>query len=126
MSSLLSMMIGFTTEWHLSPGRSILDPELESDCFLIFMVVLSEEIAEVRVMITLELRSSDGVFSSWRSRNTSRRIRREMVLRSMPESSLMREGELLTESLLKPSRTENDCKVHLTSFLSQLISISSQ
>ena len=38
-------------------------------------------------------RSSDGDFNNWRSKNTSRRIRKEMDLKSMPESFQMREEE---------------------------------
>jgi hypothetical protein len=88
------MMIGFTIALPPSLVRSISALELEFVFFPIFTVASREEDALQSTMIMLAPRSSDGDFNNWRSRNTSRRIRKEMALRSMPESFQMREEEL--------------------------------
>jgi hypothetical protein len=48
-------------------------------------------------MITLEPRSLDGVFSNWRSRKSSRKTRKETVLRLTQESFPRKVKEPSTE-----------------------------
>jgi len=117
-SLLPLMMIGFTTELPHSPARSILDLALELDFCPTSTEDSKEEDALQNIMITPAPKSSDGDFNNWRSKNTLRRIRKEMAWRSTPESSPMREEELLTVLQLSISRTENDSyELYLISLL---------
>jgi hypothetical protein len=68
-----------------------------------------EEDADPKDMIKPALKLSDGVFSNWRSRNSSKKTRREMVLKLTLEFFLTKVAELLTELPLSILRTENDC-----------------
>ena len=78
-SLLPLMMIGFTTELPHSPARSILDLALELDFSPTSTEDSREEDALQNIMITPAPRSSDGDFNNWRSKNTLRRIRKEMA-----------------------------------------------
>jgi hypothetical protein len=87
------MMIGFTIALPPLLARSISALEPEFVFSPIFMVDSREEDVPQSTTITPAPRSSDGDFNNWRSKNTSRRIRKEMDLKSMPESFQMREEE---------------------------------
>lgn len=69
------------------------------------MVANIEESAELKDTNTLLLKSSDGVFSNYKSKKSLKRTRKEMALKSTLESSLKKVEELLTESPLNTSRT---------------------
>jgi len=88
------MMIGFTIALPPSLARSTSAQEPEFVFSPIFTVASREEDALQNTTIMLAPKSSDGDFSNWRSKNTSRRIRKEMDLKSMPESFQMKEEEL--------------------------------
>ncbi len=87
------MMTGSTIALPPSLARSTSAPEQESVFSPISMVDSREEDAPQNTTITPAPKSSDGDYNNWKNKNTSRRIRKEMDLKSMPESSLMREEE---------------------------------
>lgn len=69
--------IGSISESHLLPAKSTLDPTLESDCSPTSTEADTETTARLRYTSTPPPKSSDGASNSWRSRNGSRRTRRE-------------------------------------------------
>lgn len=94
------MKTGSTTKLLLLPEKSTLDQELESDSSPTFTEVSTEENADQKDINKPVPRSSDGDSNNWKNKKSSRKTRREIHLKSTPESSLMKEEELLTESSL--------------------------
>jgi hypothetical protein len=108
MSLLLKMKIGSITVLLPSQERSTSDLAQVSVSFPIFTEDSREENADLNSTSTPQPRSSDGAFNNWRSRNSSRKTRKEMSLRLTPVSFQVREEELSTVSPLNTSRTRND------------------
>jgi len=108
-NSLLLKKTGSTTKWLPSPARSTSDPTPESNCFPTSRAAGTVASADPSITSTQAPRSSDGASLSSRSRNWSRRTRRETAANSTPASFPTKAEEPLTESPLSSSKTENDC-----------------
>jgi len=102
------MMIGSIIALLPSQEKSTFVPELELDSCLIFMVGSNEEDVLQNTMIMLAQRSLDGDFNNSKSKDWSKKIRKEMDSRLMLESFLMKVEEHSIELLLSISKTEND------------------
>lgn len=98
------MKTGSITKLLLLPEKSTLDQELELDSSLTFTEVSTEEKSDQKDINKLVPKSSDGDSNNWRNKKSSRKTRREIHLKLTPESSLMKEEELLTESSLNTSK----------------------
>lgn len=98
-----STKTGSTTKLLLLPEKSTPDQELESDSSLTFMEVSTEENADQKDINKPVLKLSDGDYNNSKSKKSSRKIRREIHSKSTPESSLMKEEVLWTESSLNTS-----------------------
>lgn len=98
-SSPQLMKTGSTTKSPHSPEKSTPDQELESDSSPTSTEASTEEKSDLKDINKPVPRSSDGDFNNWRSKKSSRKTRRETLLKSTPESSLTKEEAPLTELL---------------------------
>ncbi len=98
MNSPQSMRTGFTTKSLHWPEKFTSDQEPESDSCPTFTVDFTEERSDQKDINTLVPKSSDGDCNNSKSKNSSRRTRRETALRLTPELSLMREEAPWPES----------------------------
>ncbi len=111
------MTTGSTPESPLSLAKSICALILESDCFHTSTVASTEARSDPNSTITPQPRSSDGVCSSSRSSNWSRRTRRETTSSSTLVSFPQRDAECSTElplSISRRKRLSNDVKIYLS------------
>ncbi len=88
------MMTGSTTRSLHWPEKSTPDPELESDSCPTSTEDFIEENADLKDINKLAPKLLDGDCNNLRSKKSSRKTKREIHLKSTPESSLMREEEL--------------------------------
>ncbi len=78
--------------------KSSLDQEPVLDSFLIFKEDYTEANVDQKDINTLVLKLSDGDYNNWKNKKSSRKIKKEIVLKLTQELSLTKEEELLTES----------------------------
>ena len=96
-------MTGFTSELLQLPEKSILDLELESIYSLISMEEKKMDLAHHLDIKKAPKRSLDGVCNNLRSKESWKKIRKEMSLRSTPELFLIKAEGFWTESPLNTS-----------------------
>ena len=99
---------GSTSESHLSPAKSTSDPTPVSDCSPTSTEADTETTARPRYTSMPPPKSSDGHSNSWRSRNGSRRTRRETALSLTPAFCPQKVEESWTELRLSTWKIRNE------------------